>query len=162
LGLVAQGHFAGKAVLSKGRLFRMLFKPCALAVSVAALVMTITLSSSAMVVAGTSSARSAAALYAQADVSSPRPIDDAMLKRTAAAYVKVRDIAERAQQEISSTDDTARKEQLVAQSESAKVEAVKHEGMDPQEYNAVLQLVKTDSALQQKFLSYVQELRHAS
>jgi len=140
----------------------MLFKPCALAVSVAALVMTITLSSSAMVVAGTSSARSAAALYAQADVSSPRPIDDAMLKRTAAAYVKVRDIAERAQQEISSTDDTARKEQLVAQSESAKVEAVKHEGMDPQEYNAVLQLVKTDSALQQKFLSYVQELRHAS
>jgi len=140
----------------------MLFKPWALAASVAALVMTITLSSSAMVVAGTSSARSAAALYAQADVSSPRPIDDAMLKRTAAAYVKVRDIAERAQQEISSTDDTARKEQLAAQSESAKVEAVKHEGMDPQEYNAVLQLVKTDSALQQKFLSYVQELRHAS
>ncbi|HEY2524014.1 MAG TPA: DUF4168 domain-containing protein [Candidatus Binataceae bacterium] len=140
----------------------MFFKPCAIAVAVAALAMTITLPSSAMVVASRSSARSAAALYAQAEATNPRPVDDAMLKRTAAAYVKVRYIAERAQQEISSTDDTARKEQLAAESESAKVEAVKQEGMDPQEYDAVLQLVKTDSTLQHKFLSYVQGLRHAS
>ena len=140
----------------------MIFKPCAIAVSAAIFAMTITLPSSAMIVANRSSARSVAALYAQADAASPRTIDDATLKRTAAAYVKVRDIAEKAQQEISSTDDTARKEQLATQSESAKVEAVKREGMDQQEYSAVLQLVKTDSALQQKFLSYVQGLRHAS
>jgi len=136
----------------------MLFKPCAIAVSAAVLAMTITLPSPAMVMA----ARSAGAFYAQADAASPRTIDDAMLRRTAAAYVKLRDIAEKAQQEISSTDDTARKEQLAVQSESAKVEAVKQEGMDPQDYNAVLQLVKTDSTLRQKFLSYVQGLRHAS
>jgi hypothetical protein len=140
----------------------MRFRPWAIAVSVAALGMTMTLPSSAMVVANGRSAQSAAALYAQADAITPRSLDDATLRRTAAAYVKVRDIVKKTQQEISSTDDAARKEQLAAQSESAKVEAVKQAGMDPQEYNAVLQMVKADTGLQQKFLSYVQEIKHAS
>jgi hypothetical protein len=39
---------------------------------------------------------------------------------------------------------------------------VKEEGMEPQQYNNVIQLVKADNTLQQKFLSYVQELKHSS
>lgn len=101
--------------------------------------------------------------YAQvSSVPNPKSVDDATLKRTAAAYVKVRDISVKAEQEISSTDDTARKQQLAAESESAKVAAVKEEGMEPQQYNDVIQMVKADNTLQQKFLSYVQELKRAS
>jgi hypothetical protein len=34
--------------------------------------------------------------------------------------------------------------------------------MEPQQYNNVIMLVKDDNGLQQKFLSYVQELRRSS
>ena len=88
-------------------------------------------------------------------------MDDATLKRAAAAYVKVRDISDKAQRAIDTTDDTARKQQLMAESESTKVEVVKEEGMEPQQYNNVIQMVRDDNSLQQKFLSYVQEIRHA-
>ncbi|MGB6564718.1 MAG: DUF4168 domain-containing protein, partial [Candidatus Binataceae bacterium] len=76
--------------------------------------------------------------------------------------VKVRDITVKAEQEINSTDDTAKKEQLADESESEKLAAVKAQGMEPQQYNNVILLVKDDSTLQQKFLSYVQQLRRTS
>ena len=102
------------------------------------------------------------AAYAQNSETSPSRVDEAMLKRAAAAYVKVRDISVKAEQEINSTDDTARKQQLMDESESEMVAAVKAQGMEPQQYNNVIILVKDDSGLQQKFLSYVQQLRRSS
>jgi apolipoprotein N-acyltransferase len=102
-------------------------------------------------------------VYAQAStVPNPKSVDDATLQRAAAAYVKVRDISVRTEQAMNSTDDTAKRQQLMTESESAKVAAVKQEGMEPQQYNNVILLVKGDTSLQQKFLSYVQQLRHAS
>jgi hypothetical protein len=102
-------------------------------------------------------------VYAQAStVPNPKSVDDATLQRAAAAYVKVRDISVRTEQAMNSTDDTAKRQQLMSESESAKVAAVKQEGMEPQQYNNVILLVKGDTSLQQKFLSYVQQLRHAS
>jgi len=125
--------------------------------------MTLALPSFAMATMKESPAHSATAQYAQADMPpNPHNVDDATLKRTAAAYVKVRDISVKAEQAINSTDDTARKQQLAAESESAKVAAVKEEGMEPQQYNNVIQMVKADNGLQQKFLSYVQNLKRAS
>jgi hypothetical protein len=101
--------------------------------------------------------------YAEnSDMGSPRNVDDATLKRAAAAYVKVTDISAKTQQAMNSTDDATKKQQLAADSESAKLAAVKEEGMEPQQYNNVIQLVKADNTLQQKFLSYVQELKHSS
>ncbi|HVB78573.1 MAG TPA: DUF4168 domain-containing protein [Candidatus Binataceae bacterium] len=140
----------------------MRFRPNAIAASTALLGMTLALPSFAMAAINGRSARSAGPIYAQAGATNPGSVDDAILRRTAAAYVKVSDIAIKARQAIDSTDDTARKQQLAAESESAKVAAVKAEGMEPQQYNNVIQMVKADSSLQQKFLSYVQELRHAS
>ena len=102
------------------------------------------------------------AAYAQNSETSPSRVDEATLKRAAAAYVKVRDISVKAEQEINSTDDTARKQQLMDESESEMVAAVKAQGMEPQQYNNVIILVKDDSGLQQKFLSYVQQLRRSS
>ena len=102
------------------------------------------------------------AAYAQNSETSPSRVDDTTLKRAAAAYVKVRDISVKAEQEINSTDDAAKKQQLMDESESEKLAAVKAQGMEPQQYNNVIRLVKHDSGLQQKFLSYVQELRRTS
>jgi hypothetical protein len=102
-------------------------------------------------------------VYAQtSDTANPSSLDDATLKRTAAAFVKVREISVKAKQAIDSTDDTARKQQLATESESEKVAAVKKEGMEPQQYDNVLQMVQVDSSLQQKFFSYVQEFKRAS
>jgi hypothetical protein len=100
--------------------------------------------------------------YAQNSEAAPSRVDDATLKRAAAAYVKVRDITVKAEQEIDSTNDTAKKQQLMDESESEKLAAVKEEGMEPQQYNNVIMLVKDDTGLQQKFLSYVQQLRRSS
>ena len=101
--------------------------------------------------------------YAQSSGSSaPSQVDDTMLKRTAAAYVKVRDISIKTEQAMDETSDSAKKEQLAAESENEKVAAVKAVGMDPQQYNNVLMLVKADTGLQQKFLTYVQKIRSSS
>ena len=72
------------------------------------------------------------AAYAQNSETSPSRVDEATLKRAAAAYVKVRDISVKAEQEINSTDDTARKQQLMDESDSEKVAAVKDQGIEPQ------------------------------
>jgi hypothetical protein len=102
-------------------------------------------------------------IFAQnASSGTPERVDDATLKRAAAAFVKVRDISVKTEQAIHQTDDSAKKEQLMAEGESEKVAAVKAAGMEPQQYNDVLMLVKDDSGLQHKFLSYVERLSHSS
>ena len=42
-----------------------------------------------------------------------------------------------------------------------KLDAVKKEGMQPQQYNNVIQMVEVDNSLKQKFLTYVQELKNS-
>lgn len=96
------------------------------------------------------------------DNANPGSVDDATLKRAAAAYVKVRDISARAEQAIDHTDDEAGKQQLMARSESAKIAAVKEQGMEPEQYNHVILLVESDQGLQQKFLSHVQQVKQSS
>jgi len=100
--------------------------------------------------------------YAQNSETAPSKVDDATLKRAAAAYVKVRDISVKTEQEMNNTNDTAKKQQLADESESEKLAAVKAQGMEPQQYNDLIMLVKDDNGLQQKFLSYVQQLRKSS
>ena len=56
---------------------------------------------------------------------------------------------------MSSQGDEDAKKQAAAQAESDKLAAVKAEGLQPQQYNQVLQVVQNDNNLQQKFLSYV-------
>jgi leucyl aminopeptidase len=140
--------------------FLMKLEQSSIAVWATVLGMTLASPSSGMA-AMNKSATQNTSLYAQATPSNPREVDDATLKRAAAAYIKVRDISDKAQRAINTTDDTARKQQLMAESESTKVEVVKEEGMEPQQYNNVIQMVRDDNSLQQKFLSYVQEIRHA-
>jgi hypothetical protein len=50
----------------------------------------------------------------------------------------------------------------MAESDSAKVEAMEDDGMEPQQYNNIISLLSDNSGLQQKFQSYVKQLRRSS
>jgi hypothetical protein len=78
-------------------------------------------------------------------------IDDATLQKAAKAYVKVKQIVHQSKQS-GAASNSAQPEQA---SQSEKLAAVKNEGLDPQQYNQVIQMVQNDPALQQKFASYV-------
>jgi Domain of unknown function (DUF4168) len=90
----------------------------------------------------------------------PNTIDDATLKHTAKAYVKVRQIMQTAKQAFNDTNDEAQKQQIAEQAESKKMAAVKSEGLQPQQYNQVLQLAQVDKSFQEKFLSYVNQVKN--
>lgn len=87
----------------------------------------------------------------------PRTVDDATLKRTAVAYVKVQNITLKERRVLKNTNDAAKRSQIIRQAESEKIEAVKHIGMQPQQYNQVILLVRNNDQLQRKFLSYVNQ-----
>lgn len=91
----------------------------------------------------------------------PHSVDDATLKRAAAAYVRVQDITLKTRKVLSNTSDQNQKTQIMEQAESEKIEAVKSQGIQPQRYNQVIMLVQADNQLQQKFLSYVRQAKGA-
>src|SRR6266446_3252157 len=92
----------------------------------------------------------------------PNRIDDATVKQTAKAYVKVRQIVQEANQDINKANDNAQQQEIAKQAESRKMAAVKAEGLQPQQYNEVLQLARVDKSFQQKFFSYVDEVKNSS
>jgi hypothetical protein len=77
-------------------------------------------------------------------------VDDATLHKAAQAYVKVKQIVHQAKQD--SGDTTAQNSKQV---ESEKIDAVRSEGLDPMQYNQVIQMVENDPNLQEKFKNYV-------
>jgi hypothetical protein len=81
-------------------------------------------------------------------------VDDATLQKAAKAYVKVKQIVHQSKQ-AESASSGAQPDQSAAQSE--KIAAVKNAGLDPQQYNQVIQMVQNDPGLQQKFASYVNQ-----
>jgi len=74
----------------------------------------------------------------------------------------VRQIVEKANQDLNDTSDNARQQQIAKQAEVSKMAAVKAEGLQPQQYNQVLQLARVDKAFEQKFLSYVNQVKNSS
>lgn len=93
---------------------------------------------------------------------SPDTINDATLKRTAKAYVKVRQIVDQANDNLGKTTDRAQQQQIATKAEANKMAAVKSEGLQPQQYNQILQLARADKTFAQKFLSYVNDVKHSS
>ena len=54
-----------------------------------------------------------------------------------------------------SSGNSSRADPAAAQSQ--KIAAVRNEGLDPQQYNQVIQMVQNDPQLQQKFANYVNQ-----
>ena len=92
---------------------------------------------------------------ADSAATSPQSVDDATLQRTAKAYLKVSKIVQDENSAINSAADDSTKTQATRQAESEKMAAVTAEGLEPQQYNHVLQLVQNDTNVQQRFLSFV-------
>ena len=86
---------------------------------------------------------------------SAQSVDDATLQRTAKAYLKVSTIVQDEKTAVNGTGDDSAKAQATKQAESEKMAAVKDEGLEPQQYNHVLQLVQNDTNVQQRFLAIV-------
>ena len=81
-------------------------------------------------------------------------IDDATLQKAAKAYVKVKQIVHQTKQ-AQSASNGAQPDQSAVQSE--KIAAVKNEGLEPQQYDQVIQMVQSDPGIQQKFVNYVNQ-----
>ena len=81
-------------------------------------------------------------------------VDDATLQKAAKAYVKVKQIVKQTKQAAPASNG-AQPDQSAAQSE--KIAAVKNAGLDPQQYDQVIQMVQNDPGLQQKFVTYVNQ-----
>jgi hypothetical protein len=93
---------------------------------------------------------------AAASSASDQNVDDATLQHVAHAYVAVRHITSDTRERLARTQDNSERQQIASQAEAQKLSVVKQEGIDPEQYNKVLQIVQNDPNLQQKFLSYVQ------
>jgi hypothetical protein len=83
----------------------------------------------------------------------PVNLDDATLQKAAKAYVKVKQIVHQEKQANPSGNGA----QPQASDQSEKIAAVKNAGLDPQQYNQVIQIVQNDPQLQQKFATYVNQ-----
>ena len=81
-------------------------------------------------------------------------VDDATLQKAAKAYVKVKQIVHQSKQ-AQSSGNGAQPDQSAVQSE--KIAAVKNEGLEPQQYDQVIQMVQSDPNIQQKFVNYVNQ-----
>jgi len=92
----------------------------------------------------------------------PGTINDATLKRTAKAYVKVRQIVDQANNDLGKTTDRAQQQHIATAAEAKKMAAVKSEGLQPLQYNQILQLARADKTFAQKFLPYVNDVKRSS
>ena len=104
-------------------------------------------------------ASSASGSGAMSDSSAAAPaqaaqVDDATLQKAAKAYVKVKEIVHQSKQ-TNPSSDTAANAQPATQSD--KLNAVRGEGLEPQQYNQIIQMVQNDPQLQQKFAAYVNQ-----
>ena len=106
-------------------------------------------------VATSQSANMGASSGAAASSASDQKVDDATLQHVAHAYAVVRHITTDTKERLARTQDSSERQQISSQAEAQKLSVVKQEGIDPQQYNKILQVVQNDPNLQQKFLSYV-------
>ena len=106
-------------------------------------------------VARSQSANPGASSSAAASSASDQKVDDATLQHVANAYVAVRHITNDTRERLARTQDNSERQQISSQAEAQKISVVKQEGIDPQQYNKVLQMVQNDPNLQQRFVSYV-------
>jgi Domain of unknown function (DUF4168) len=106
---------------------------------------------------------SSAPAYGGAMPSAPNgAINDATLKKAAAAFVQVKNISAHTQEQLQNVKDDSQRREILARAESQKITAVKNEGMEPAQYNSVIRAVQNDESLRGKFTSYVSQANGAS
>lgn len=92
----------------------------------------------------------------------PDSVDETTLRQSARAFVKVSTIIRSGKQAFDNASDDSQKQQIKEQVAQKKLAAVKAEGLQPQKFNQVLELVQVDKPLRQKFLTYVKDAKSSS
>ena len=88
-------------------------------------------------------------------------INTVALQYVARAYVAVRDIMLVVDQQLANTPDEAQQKKIVARAEAKTLDAIREEGLEPEEYDMIVTLVNSDPELHKKFLGYVHAARGA-
>jgi hypothetical protein len=92
-----------------------------------------------------------------ASSSSPQ-ISDTQLEKVAKAYTEIRVIHDEFQQSVQTTEDQDKRLQLQQQANEKMVEVVESTGIDVQTYNQVIELVRVDEELSQRFFEKIQKI----
>ncbi len=88
------------------------------------------------------------------------PVSDSDLSKAANAYVEITGIQEEFQQSIQQAgNDKEKIQQLQREANADMIEAVEEEGLDAERYNQIIQSVRADEDLSDKFLSKVEKAR---
>lgn len=84
------------------------------------------------------------------------PVSEGDLDKAANAYVKISRIQEGFQQSVQQAgNDKQKMQELQTKANAKMIKAVQGEGLDAERYNQILQAVRTDKDLSEKFMSKV-------
>ena len=85
------------------------------------------------------------------------PVSDAKIDQFATAYVAVQHIQAKTSQELSTTTDVSKANQVKAAAETEMIKAVEKSGLQVDEFNQIAQLMSADETLRTKVIEKVQE-----
>lgn len=81
--------------------------------------------------------------------------DDATLKKAAVAFPQIRKINQETNEALKETNNEEEQKQILAQAQSKQVTIVRSVGISVHQYNEVIQVVRSNPAVETKFASYV-------
>jgi len=87
------------------------------------------------------------------------PISDMDLERTASAYVVIAENERKVREFMEQTEDDAAKQDLEAAANQRMMQAITNAGLTVEMYNNIMQLVRTNEALGERFQEKVQRLQ---
>jgi Domain of unknown function (DUF4168) len=93
--------------------------------------------------------------------SGSQTISAVVLQHAARAYIVVRDVTFDTDQQLARTTDESQQKEIVARAEAKTLDAIREEGLEPQEYDMIVTLVNSEPDLHKKFLGYVHAARGA-
>ncbi|MFW5640995.1 MAG: DUF4168 domain-containing protein [Thermodesulfobacteriota bacterium] len=91
--------------------------------------------------------------------SSGLPISDMDLERAASAYVVIAENERKVQESMEQTEDDAAKQNLQASADQRMVQAVQDAGLSVERFTSIMQRVRTDEELGERFQEKVQQLQ---
>jgi hypothetical protein len=86
------------------------------------------------------------------------PVTDAKIDQFATAYVAVQQIQAKTSEQLSTTTDVAKANEVKAAAETEMIKAVEKSGLQVDEFNQIAQLMASDETLRSKVITKVQEI----
>lgn len=94
----------------------------------------------------------------QSDETQPE-VSDGDLEKVAEAYVEVMKINKEFQESVQQTQDAAERQELQQEANKEMVQAVEDAGIDVQTYNIIMQQVRTNDLVLERFKEFEEKAR---